>query len=49
MRRKELTPQEFDRYSDPAYWIEYERRVAELEAKGLTRSDAQGVIDAEDV
>lgn len=28
-------------------WVEYERRVAELEAKGLTRSDAQGVVDAE--
>jgi hypothetical protein len=28
-------------------WAEYERRVAELERKGLTRSDAQGVVDAE--
>jgi hypothetical protein len=28
-------------------WKEYERRVAELERKGLTRSDAQGVVDAE--
>ena len=26
---------------------EYERRVADLERKGLTRSDAQGVVDAE--
>ena len=26
---------------------EYERRVRELEAEGLTRSDAQGVADAE--
>lgn len=26
---------------------DYERRVAELERKGLTRSDAQGVVDAE--
>ena len=25
----------------------YERRVRELEAEGLTRSDAQGVADAE--
>ena len=31
------------------YWIEYERRVQELEAQGLTRSDAQGVVDAEDM
>ena len=28
-------------------WKEYERRVADLEEKGLTRSDAQGVVDAE--
>tara|TARA_R110000765_G_scaffold369170_1_gene459391 strand:- start:27 stop:188 length:162 start_codon:yes stop_codon:yes gene_type:complete len=28
---------------------EYEKRVNELEAKGLTRSDAQGVVDAEDL
>lgn len=27
----------------------YEARVAELEAEGLTRSDAQAVIDAEDM
>jgi len=26
---------------------EYEARVQELEAEGLTRSDAQGVVDAE--
>jgi len=26
---------------------DYERRVQELEAEGLTRSDAQGVADAE--
>ena len=26
---------------------EYEKRVRELEAEGLTRSDAQGVADAE--
>jgi len=26
---------------------DYERRVRELEAEGLTRSDAQGVADAE--
>ena len=28
---------------------EYERRVRELEAEGLTRSDAQGVADAEEI
>lgn len=27
----------------------YEDRVARLEAEGLTRSDAQGVVDAEDL
>jgi hypothetical protein len=32
-----------------AYWNEYERRVEKLEAEGLTRSDAQGVVDAEDM
>jgi len=26
---------------------QYEKRVRELEAEGLTRSDAQGVADAE--
>jgi len=26
---------------------QYELRVRELEAQGLTRSDAQGVVDAE--
>ena len=26
---------------------QYDRRVRELEAEGLTRSDAQGVADAE--
>jgi len=26
---------------------EYELRVRELEAEGLTRSDAQGVVDAQ--
>lgn len=30
-------------------WIEYDKRVNELEAEGLTRSDAQAVIDAEDL
>ena len=30
-------------------WIEYERRVQKLEAEGLTRSDAQGVVDAENL
>tara|TARA_R110000851_G_scaffold303152_1_gene460686 strand:+ start:95 stop:223 length:129 start_codon:yes stop_codon:yes gene_type:complete len=30
-------------------WKEYEKRVNELETEGLTRSDAQGVVDAEDL
>ena len=30
-------------------WQEYERRVQSLEDEGLTRSDAQGVVDAEDL
>jgi hypothetical protein len=28
---------------------EYDRRVSALEAQGMTRSDAQGVIDAQDM
>lgn len=28
-------------------WEEYERRVAAYEAEGMTRSDAQSVVDAE--
>lgn len=28
---------------------EYDRRVSEYEAQGMTRSDAQGVLDAEDM
>ena len=28
---------------------EYEKRVKELEAEGLSRSDAQGVVDAEEM
>jgi len=28
-------------------WAEYERRVVAYEEQGLTRSDAQGVVDAE--
>ena len=28
---------------------EYDRRVEALEDEGLTRSDAQGVVDAEDL
>lgn len=28
---------------------EYEKRVREYEEQGLTRSDAQGVVDAEDL
>ena len=30
-------------------WQTYDRRVQALEAEGLTRSDAQGVVDAEDL
>lgn len=32
-----------------SYWENYEIRVTALENQGLTRSDAQGVIDAEDM
>jgi hypothetical protein len=28
-------------------WDEYERRVAAYEEEGMSRSDAQGVVDAE--
>ena len=28
-------------------WIDYERRVAALEAEGISRGDAQGIVDAE--
>ncbi len=31
----------------PPGWERYEARVRELEAEGLTRSDAQGVADLE--
>lgn len=31
----------------PSGWEEYERRVREYEEQGLTRSDAQGVVDCE--
>jgi len=31
------------------YWNRYEKRVAALEAQGITRSDAQGIVDAEDM
>jgi hypothetical protein len=27
----------------------YERRVSAYEAQGMTRSDAQGIVDAEDM
>lgn len=30
-------------------WEEYERRVQAYEDTGMTRSDAQGVVDAEDM
>jgi len=29
------------------YQTEYEQRVQELEAEGITRSDAQGIADVE--
>jgi hypothetical protein len=29
------------------YQTEYEQRVQELEAEGITRSDAQGITDVE--
>ena len=32
-----------------AYWIEYNERCQILEAQGMTRSDAQAVVDAEDM
>jgi hypothetical protein len=28
-------------------WEEYERRVSELEEEGMTRSDAQSIVDIE--
>jgi hypothetical protein len=31
------------------YWAKYEARVRALEEQGCTRSDAQGIIDAEDM
>lgn len=31
----------------PEEWEEYEKRVRAYEEKGLTRSDAQGVVDVE--
>jgi len=34
---------------DSQYWVEYEKRVTDLEAEGLTRSDAQAIVDAEDL
>jgi hypothetical protein len=43
-RRKIATPHPW-----PTDWEEYDRRVREYEDKGLTRSDAQGVVDAEDM
>lgn len=33
----------------PEQWEAYERRVQELEAEGMTRSDAQGCADAEEM
>jgi hypothetical protein len=39
----------YQTYEDPAYYDldNYELRVQMLEEQGLTRSDAQGVVDAE--
>ena len=34
---------------NPEYWKDYDERCRALEAEGLTRSDAQGVIGAEDM
>ena len=31
------------------HWIEYDKRVRHYEAQGMTRSDAQGVVEAEDI
>lgn len=36
-------------WTPPPAPIDYETRVQALEDEGLTRSDAQGVIDAEDM
>ncbi len=36
-------------HSDADRWRRYEERVQAMEALGMTRSDAQGVIDAEDM
>ena len=36
-------------WTPPPAPIDYEARVQALENEGLTRSDAQGVIDAEDM
>lgn len=33
---------------DKAYWQRYEKRVRAYEKQGMTRSDAQGVVDAEE-
>lgn len=33
---------------DKAYWQRYEKRVRAYEEQGMTRSDAQGVVDAEE-
>jgi hypothetical protein len=34
---------------DKAYWEEYEKRVQAYEDEGCTRSDAQSIVDAEDM
>lgn len=40
---------DYDPNTDPAHTMPeaYDKRVQELEAEGMTRSDAQGVADAE--
>ncbi len=35
--------------ADAQRWNDYEQRVQAYEALGMTRSDAQGTVDAEDM
>jgi len=41
--------QAHDNISNEEYWAEYDRRVREYEKQGMTRSDAQAIVDAEDM
>jgi len=43
------TTEEAKEIRDPGTvdWVDYERRVTALEEDGLTRSDAQGIVDLE--